>query len=123
MVKGENDKGSYKDGMSTTNGKSEDGEFRAAYLVRGTVLSLSFVEPNKWDRPNRRDEPAPRHAPPIVPEIFFDSTLNLARSGGTPPIICKFDRFWRAATSNCYSLKFSGAYFRYYQHQPSLTNV
>jgi hypothetical protein len=30
---------------------------------RGSVLSLSFVEPNKRDRPKKPDEPAPRHAP------------------------------------------------------------
>jgi len=46
-----------------TNGESEDGEFLAVYLVRGSVLSLSFVEPNKPDRPTRPDEPTPRHAP------------------------------------------------------------
>jgi hypothetical protein len=33
------------------------------YLVRGSVLSLSFVEPHKRERPKKPDEPAPRHAP------------------------------------------------------------
>ena len=33
------------------------------YLVRGAVLALWFVEPNKRDRPTRPDEPDPRHAP------------------------------------------------------------
>jgi hypothetical protein len=46
-----------------TNGESEDGEFLAVYLVRGSVLSLSFVEPKKRDRPKKPDEPAPRHMP------------------------------------------------------------
>jgi hypothetical protein len=46
-----------------TNGESEDGEFLAVYLVRGSVLSLSFVEPHKRDRPRKSDEPDPRHAP------------------------------------------------------------
>jgi len=45
-----------------TNGESEDGEFLAVYLVRGSVLSLSFVEPHKRDRPRKSDEPDPRHA-------------------------------------------------------------
>jgi len=36
---------------------------KAVYLVRGSVVSLSFVEPNKRDRPRKPDEPAPRHAP------------------------------------------------------------
>ena len=30
--------------------------------VGGSVLSLSFVEPNKRDRPKKPDEPDPRHA-------------------------------------------------------------
>jgi len=46
-----------------TNGESEDGEFLALYLVRGSVLSLSFVEPHKRDRPRKSDEPDPCHAP------------------------------------------------------------
>jgi len=33
------------------------------YLVRGSVLSLSFVEPHTRDRPKRLDEQTPRHAP------------------------------------------------------------
>ena len=48
------DKGNHKDGMSITNGESEADEFRAVYLVRGAVLSLSFVEPNTRDRPKTR---------------------------------------------------------------------
>jgi len=39
------------------------GRFMAVYLARGSVLSLSFVEPNKRERPKKPDEPAPRHAP------------------------------------------------------------
>jgi hypothetical protein len=35
--------------MSITNGESEDVEFRAVYLARGFVLSLSYVEPSKRD--------------------------------------------------------------------------
>ncbi len=35
------------------------GDSEAVYLVRESVLSLSFVEPNTRDRP---DEPDPRHA-------------------------------------------------------------
>src|SRR5687767_6266292 len=39
---------------------------RLVYLVRGSVLSLSFVEPHTGDKPkkpNKSDEPDPRHAP------------------------------------------------------------
>jgi hypothetical protein len=37
--------------------RGEESDSESAYLVRRSVLSLSFVEPNK------RDEPDPRHAP------------------------------------------------------------
>ena len=46
-----------------------EGRSEAVYLMRGSILSLSFVEPNKPEKPDRRDEPerpdgpAPRHAP------------------------------------------------------------
>ena len=43
-----------------------EGDSEAVYLVRGPVLSRSFVEPHKPDRrdePERSDAPAPRHAP------------------------------------------------------------
>jgi hypothetical protein len=36
---------------------SSERRLRAVYLVRGSVLSLSFVEPNKPNEPNRPDEP------------------------------------------------------------------
>jgi hypothetical protein len=36
------------------------GQARRVYLVRGFVLFIVFVEPNK---PKKRDEPDPRHAP------------------------------------------------------------
>ncbi len=39
------------------------GDSETVYLVRGSVPSLSFVKPNKPEKPDRRDEPAPRHAP------------------------------------------------------------
>ena len=39
------------------------GDSEAVYLVRGSVLSLSFVEPHTRDRPKTPDEPAPRDAP------------------------------------------------------------
>jgi hypothetical protein len=35
----------------------------AVYLVDGSVLSLSFVEPHTRDRPRMPDEPAPRDTP------------------------------------------------------------
>jgi hypothetical protein len=41
------------------------------YLMRRSVLSLSFVEPNKRDRPMRPDEPDPRHAPGNGRRHFF----------------------------------------------------
>ena len=45
-----------------TNGESEDGEFLAVYLVRGSVLSLSFVEPtNETDQGNQMNQ-IPPHA-------------------------------------------------------------
>jgi hypothetical protein len=39
------------------------GDSETGYLVRGSVLSLSFVEPNKPNKPDRPDKPAPCHAP------------------------------------------------------------
>jgi len=36
---------------------------QGVYLVRGFVLSLWFVKPNKRDRPKKPAEPDPRHAP------------------------------------------------------------
>jgi hypothetical protein len=36
---------------------------QGVYLVRGSVLSLWFVKPNKRDRPKKPAEPDPRHAP------------------------------------------------------------
>ena len=44
---------------------SSEQRLRTVYLVRGSVLSLSFVKPNKPDGPNkpdRPDRPNPRHA-------------------------------------------------------------
>jgi hypothetical protein len=38
------------------------GDSEAVYRMRESVLSLSFVEPNKRDRPKKPDEPDPRHA-------------------------------------------------------------
>jgi len=38
----------------------------AVYLVRESVMSLSFVEPhkrNKREKPDRPDQPDPRHVP------------------------------------------------------------
>lgn len=40
-----------------------EGDSEAVYLVRGAVLSLSFVELHTRDRPKKPDEPVPRHAP------------------------------------------------------------
>ncbi len=39
------------------------GRFRSSLSDARAVLSLSFVEPNKRDRPDGPDEPDPRHAP------------------------------------------------------------
>ena len=39
-----------------------EGDSEAIYLMRGSVLSLSFVEPHKQDRPEKPEEPAPRHS-------------------------------------------------------------
>jgi len=61
-----------------TNGESEDGEFLAVYLVCGSVLSLSFVEPHKRDRPNRsqiHQIPATRRE--IVPDVFLPDKRGL----------------------------------------------
>src|SRR5712692_4022349 len=43
-----------------SSARGGEGDSEAVYLVRGSVLSLSFVEPNKPDRP---DKPNPPHAP------------------------------------------------------------
>jgi hypothetical protein len=45
---------------------SGEGDSEAVYLVRGPVLSLMFVKPNKrdkLDRAERPNEPDPHHAP------------------------------------------------------------
>ena len=42
------------------------GGSEAVYPVRGSGLSLWFVEPNKRDRLKKPDEPDPRHAPQHV---------------------------------------------------------
>ena len=47
-----------------------EGDSEAVYLVHGSVLSLSFVEPNKPDRPDRPD---PRHAPRSCSRHLFFS--------------------------------------------------
>ena len=39
------------------------GDSEAVYLLRGSVLSLSFAEPHKRDTPARPDEPDLRHVP------------------------------------------------------------
>ena len=43
--------------------RASNGDSRTVYLVRGSVLSLSFVEPNKRNSPKKPDEPDPRPAP------------------------------------------------------------
>ena len=42
---------------------SNEQRLRTVYLKRGSVLSLSFVEPNQRDRPKKPEESDPRHAP------------------------------------------------------------
>jgi len=44
------------DERRVTNDEPEDGDSRAVYLVRGSILSFLFVKPHKRDRPD------PRHA-------------------------------------------------------------
>jgi hypothetical protein len=51
------------------------GDSEAVYLVRGSVLSLSFVEPNRRDRPKKPDAPAPRHAPGTVADSILPSLV------------------------------------------------
>jgi hypothetical protein len=41
--------------------------------VRGSVLSLSFVDPNKRDRPKKPDGPDPRHAPQNSECLLFSA--------------------------------------------------
>ena len=60
-----------------TNGESEDGEFLAVYLVRGSVLSLSFVEPNKRDRPLDQMNQLPATRREIVPDVFLPDKRGL----------------------------------------------
>jgi len=70
-----------------------EGDSEAVYLVRGSVLSLSFVEPNKRVRPekpdkqDRPDEPAPRQAPWDVglqdPQSFAPGALVASTSNDT----------------------------------------
>jgi hypothetical protein len=39
--------------------------------MRGSVLSLSFMEPNNRDRPKKPDRPDPRNAPQMGPNTDF----------------------------------------------------
>jgi len=70
--------------MSITSDESEDGEFRAAYLVRGSVLSLSFVEPSKRNWPTRSDGPDLCHAP-LTGFASATPTAAPAASSGVVP--------------------------------------
>jgi len=53
-------------GGALCEGKGGEGDSEAVYLVRGSVLSLSFVESNKRDRSTRPDELNPYHVPQNV---------------------------------------------------------
>ena len=78
------------------------GDSEAVYLVRGSVLSLSFVEPNIRDRPKKPDGPDPRHAPrnvglqdltPFLLTQVFMSVDRLSRIGKvslTPVRPCEY---------------------------------
>lgn len=51
--------------------------------MRGSVLSLSFVESKKPDKPDRPNEPPPRHAPrnvglqALIPRPLFHMSAGL----------------------------------------------
>ena len=56
----------YRTVEALREGKGGEGDSEAVYLMRGSVLSLVFIEPNKperLDEPDRPNRPAPRHAP------------------------------------------------------------
>jgi hypothetical protein len=53
-----------------------EGDSQGVYLVRVFVLSLSFVKPNKRERPTRPDEPNPRYAPRYG--FWFDQDTGVA---------------------------------------------
>ena len=44
--------------------------------MRGSVLSFSFVEPTKRDRPNKPDEPDSSHAPKPRDSSVQSATLS-----------------------------------------------
>lgn len=57
------------------------GNSEAIYLVRGSVWSISFLEPNKPDRPERPNEPDPRPAISHMLEAVASSRDMLSRVG------------------------------------------
>jgi len=77
--------------MSITNGESEDVEFRAVYLARGFVLSLSYVEPSKRDWPTRSDGPDLCHTP-ITGPASATPTAALAQDRTTSRALTRTKR-------------------------------
>jgi len=68
LVRGSNDDGRLVEALGRV------GDSEAVYLVRKSVLSLSFVEPHKRDKPNkpdRPDEPDLHHAQRREPGTFY----------------------------------------------------
>ena len=56
-----------------------EGDSEGVYLVRGSVLSLLFVEPNTRDRLKKPDGPDPRYAPGNVGLQDIARILTLER--------------------------------------------
>ena len=51
-------------GLNSSVYRSVRGDnLEAVYMVRGSVLFLSFIEPNTRDRPTKFDRPVPHDAP------------------------------------------------------------